>query len=118
MEKLWTLVYQRTPCTQKVHVNGQPRLVSIIGASLPSKNSSRMPVSHGDGMSSTSLWRGLVSSIAACPSRIAEDARTAPRARRGACIDLPASRNVRDDVVREEVALAEHVDVDLGCSSR
>ena len=67
------------PCTQKVQVNGQPRLVSIIGASLPSKNSSWMPVSHGEGMSSTTLCRGLVSSMAAWPSGLRNTDDGSPR---------------------------------------
>ena len=81
------------PCTQKVHVNGQPRLVSIIGANLPSKNSSWMPVRKGEGMSSTSLWRGLVSSIAACPSGLRNTDDGSP-IRPSPFTDLPASMNV------------------------
>src|SRR4051812_16370491 len=60
--KLWTFVYQLVPCTQNVHVKGQPRFVSINGASLPSKNSSRDPVSQGDGISSISLRRSQLAS--------------------------------------------------------
>ena len=40
---------------QKEHLKGHPRLVSINGDNLPSKNLSNIPLRYGEGMSSRNL---------------------------------------------------------------
>src|ERR1700722_4803534 len=69
-EKLCTLVYQLVPCTQNVQVKGEPRLVSIMGGGLPSKNSSWIPVSQGNGISSTSFLLSHILVRTVCPSGV------------------------------------------------
>ena len=54
-ENWFTFLTLSDPSTQNVHENGQPLLVCIIGTNLPSKNSSRIPVRYGEGISSSSL---------------------------------------------------------------
>ena len=48
------------PSTQKVQEKGQPRVVWMIGMSLPSKNSSSLPLRYGDGISESSATRSAI----------------------------------------------------------
>ena len=52
LENEFIFVTRSEPSAQKVHEKGHPLLVWIIGASFPSKNSSKIPVEYGEGISS------------------------------------------------------------------